>query len=297
MQLSNTELNLLALHYYFPAPMNRYRLLLQVDPTLASLPTIASSQLARLLNLSFEKTARLKHCINESRQDQLYEMYLSKNIMPIPITHPNYPKQLFNLIDPPMVLYAQGDIDLLMRQRKVAIIGARKATGYSEKALCYIIPPLVQEEIVIVSGLAKGADRMAHEGALRYGGHTIAVLGHGFDHLYPREHVQLKDALVENHLVLTEYPPYVKPARWTFPMRNRIISGISDAIIVTESKRKSGTMSTIDHGLSHGKEIFAVPGPIYSPVSEGPNHLILQGASPIVNGFQILEFYAEKLRF
>ncbi len=296
MHLSIVEKNIIALHYYFPAPMNRYRALLRVDPELQHISSMPTSQLATLLNLPFDKAHHLKLCLEEYTVNQLCDMYTAEQIIPIPFMHPHYPKQLQELIDPPTVLYAQGDIQLLKRMRKVAIIGARRATVYSEKALSYIIPPLVQEEVVVVSGLAKGADRMAHEGAIRYGGATIAVLGHGFSHLYPKEHRQLKEQLVKSHLVITEYPPYVRPAKWTFPMRNRIISGLSDAIIVTESKRKSGTMSTIDHGLDHGKEIFAVPGPIHSTLSEGPNFLIHEGATPITNGFQVVKFYEEKLK-
>ncbi len=130
---------------------------------------------------------------------------------------------------------------------------------------------------------------MAHESAIRYGGKTIAVLGHGLFHLYPYENRSLAEELAENHLLLTEYPPYMKPAKWTFPMRNRIISGLSESIIITESEEKSGTMSTVDHALEHGKAIYAVPGPITSSLSLGPNKLIEQGAKPIWNGFQALE--------
>ena len=102
--------------------------------------------------------------------------------------------------------------------------------------------------------------------AIEYGGKTIAVLGHGLFHLYPKENAALAQKMAENHLLLTEYPPYVKPERWTFPMRNRIISGLSDAVVVTEAADKSGTMSTVEHALDHGKDIFAVPGPITSTV-------------------------------
>lgn len=295
MHLSNLERKLIVLHYYFPAPVNRYRRLLQMDPTLQSVPTLSARQLARHVNLPIGKANQLKQYLLQDPLDQLLDCYQRAAITPIPFTHADYPQQLHQLIDPPTVLYVQGNRRILDSVRKVAIIGARKATAYSESALRYIIPPLVQEDIVVVSGLAKGADRMAHEGAIRYGGMTIAVLGHGFNHLYPQEHRQLKEELVRQHAVVTEYPPYVRPARWTFPMRNRIISGLSDAIIVTESKRKSGTMSTITHGLDHGKEVFAVPGPIHSSLSEGPNYLIQEGATPITNGFQVLEFYDEKM--
>ena len=107
-----------------------------------------------------------------------------------------------------------------------------------------------------------------------YGGKTIAVLGHGLFHLYPKENQALAEKIALNHLLITEYPPYVNPERWTFPMRNRIISGLSDAVVVTESADKSGTMSTVEHALDHGKDIYAVPGPITSLLSAGPNRLI-----------------------
>ena len=151
-----------------------------------------------------------------------------------------------------------------------------------------IVPPLVENNTVIVSGLAKGADAMAHKAAIFYGGKTIAVLGHGLFHLYPYENKELANEISENHLLISEYPPYVKPERWTFPMRNRIISGLSDAVIVTESASKSGTMSTVEHALDHGKHIFAVPGSVMSSLSEGPNKLIDEGAQPLWNGFQVV---------
>ena len=146
----------------------------------------------------------------------------------------------------------------------------------------------MENDTVIVSGLAKGADTMAHEAAIAYGGKTIAVLGHGFFHLYPKENERLAEDIGKINLLITEYPPYVKPARWTFPMRNRIISGLSDAVVVTEAADKSGTMSTIEHALDHGKDIYAVPGSVTSRLSTGPNKLIDEGAQPLWNGYQIV---------
>ena len=218
--------------------------------------------------------------------EKVYERY---NITPIPFTNPLYPKQLLSLIDPPAVLYTKGDYSLLSEKFKVAIIGSRKASEYSRQAMTLIVPPLVENNIVIVSGLAKGADTMAHEAAIAYGGKTIAVLGHGLFHLYPKENQTLANEIAANQLLITEYPPYVKPERWTFPMRNRIISGLSDAVVVTEAADKSGTMSTVEHALDHGKDIYAVPGLVTSPLSAGPNKLIDEGAQPLWNGFQIIE--------
>lgn len=289
MQLSDVEKRFLAIHYFLPSPANRFEKLFDEDPELTNYPTYSIKKLAYLLNLTFDKASRLKTHLVENLTTSFEEKYASYNINPIPFTNPFYPKALLMMIDPPAILYVQGNKSLLKKQRKIAIIGARKATSYSEKALSYIVPPLVQNDIVIVSGLAKGADTFAHKAAIHYGGKTIAVLGHGLFHIYPKENKAIKEFIANSHLLLTEYPPYVRPERWTFPMRNRIISGLSNAIIVTESEKKSGTMSTVEHALEHGKDVFAVPGPISSPFSEGPNKLIGEGATPLSHGFQVID--------
>lgn len=289
MQLSEFEKRFLSIHYFLPSPANRFEKLFQEDPELTSYLTYSTKKLAYLLNLTFDKASRLKAHLVENSTTSFEENYASYNIIPIPFTNPYYPKTLLKMIDPPAIIYVQGDQKLLQNRRKVAIIGARKATSYSEKSLTYVVPPLVQNDIVIVSGLAKGADTFAHESTISYGGKTIAVLGHGLFHLYPRENKKIKEVIANEHLLVTEYPPYVKPERWTFPMRNRIISGLSNAIIVTESEKKSGTMSTVEHALEHGKDVFAVPGPINSPFSEGTNKLIGEGAIPLSHGYQVIE--------
>lgn len=288
MQLSEVEKRLLAIHYYLPIPANRFIKLLEEDPELTQYPTYSAKKLAYLLNLTFDKASALKAYLSNSSSPPYEQIYDAHHIIPIPFTHSFYPKELLSIIDPPTVLYVQGDPSLLKKERKIAIIGARKSTFYSRKALAYIVPPLVSNDVVIVSGLAKGADTFAHEAAIQYGGKTIAVLGHGLFHLYPRENKKIKEEIVSNHLLITEYPPYVRPERWTFPMRNRIISSLSNAVIVTESMEKSGTMSTVEHALEHGKDVFAVPGPITSPLSAGPNKLIGEGAEPLSHGFQVV---------
>lgn len=289
MQLTDVEKRFIGLHYLIPAPLNRFVLLLETDPELIQFPTFSSEKLAYLLNLTPKKAGQLKKRLSESSTPPLEQIYARQNIIPIPFMNPTYPKELQIMVDPPAVLYAQGDIKLLKKSLKVAIIGARKATIYSKKALTLIVPPLVKNDCIIVSGLATGADTLAHKAAIYYGGKTIAVLGHGLFHLYPRENELLKEEIAKNHLLLTEYPPYVRPERWTFPMRNRIISGLSNALIVTESRKKSGTTSTVEHALEHGKDVFAVPGPITSLLSEGPNHLISEGAVPLSHGFQVVQ--------
>ncbi|MCH4825010.1 DNA-processing protein DprA [Planococcus halocryophilus] len=282
---------LLALHYVYPKSLQKLLPLLADDPDLTKLERKSPNELMWLLNIKLEQAVQLKASYRQSLTFPLAETYAKYKILPISYQHPLYPESLLELFDPPAVLYAKGDLTLLANSRKIAIIGSRKATSYSQKALQKIVPPLVEKDYVIVSGLAKGADAMAHQKTIDLGGRTIAVTGSGFLHPYPKENANLNHIIEERHLVLTEYPPYVKPEKWNFPMRNRIISGLSKGIIVTEAQVKSGTLSTIEHALDHGKDIFAVPGSIDSLLSEGPHKLILEGAKPVWNGWQVLEEY------
>ena len=289
MEVSKVEKRLLALHYFFPVPKNRLNRLYEIDPNLEKFQTYSAERLANLLKITSLKASQLKANFLKNSATPYENLYEQYKITPIPFSNPLYPEHLLKLIDPPAVLYMKGDHTILSNKLKVAIIGSRQATTYSRDVMSLIVPPLVKSNTVIVSGLAKGADTMAHEAAIAYGGKTIAVLGHGLFHLYPKENDRLAAEISRNHLLITEYPPYVKPERWTFPMRNRIISGLSDAVVVTESAMKSGTMSTVEHALEHGKDVYAVPGSVTSDLSAGPNRLIDEGAQPLWNGFQIVE--------
>lgn len=284
---------LLALHYVYPKSLQKLLPLLADDPDLSQLEQKAPYELMRLLNIKLEQAIKLKASYQQSLTFPLSETYAKHKILPISYQHPLYPGSLLELIDPPAFLYAKGDTALLNSPQKIAIIGSRKASSYTQKALQRIVPPLIENDFVIVSGLAKGADAMAHQQAIDLGGRTIAVTGSGFLHPYPKENAALNHIIEEKQLVLTEYPPYIEPRKWNFPMRNRIISGLSNGIIVTEALVKSGTLSTIEHALDHGKDIFAVPGDIGSPLSEGPHKLISEGAKPVWNGWQVLEEYQQ----
>jgi DNA processing protein len=279
---------LLALHYVFPVPLNRLTPLLQVDPKLESLEKMPTHQLSYLLKLSYERTVRFQKSYDKSLETPLLRAYEKHQITPILFNELTYPKQLLTLYDPPVILYAKGNIDYLSERLYVAIIGSREATSYSQEAMNFIIPPLIQQQVVIVSGLAKGADAMAHSTTHQLGGKTIAVVGHGLFTQYPKENKALFEIMENNQLILTEYPPYVTPKKWTFPMRNRIISGLSQAVVVTEAKEKSGTVSTMQHSIDNGKDVFCVPGSIASELSVGPHLLLNEGAKPVWNGFQIL---------
>jgi DNA processing protein len=294
MEMTDAEKRLLSLHYLFPVPLQRLNTLYEIDPNLENLYKYSARQLAEILNISAQKAIQLKSNLLQNTTTPYDKLYERHKITPIPFTNPQYPDHLLLLVDSPAVLYTKGNSKLLSEKMKVAIIGSRLATIYSKQAMSLIVPPLVENSAVIVSGLAKGADTMAHEAAIAYGGKTIAVLGHGLFHLYPKENRSLAEEIAKNHLLITEYPPYVKPERWTFPMRNRIISGLSDVVVVTEAADKSGTMSTVEHALDHGKAVYAVPGPVTSHLSAGPNRLLDEGAQPLWNGFQIVGSFTSK---
>lgn len=279
----------LALHYVFPVPLNKLKPLLEYDPQLAQIDKMQPRKLANLCKISQERAINLQQMYREYVEIPLLQMYEKHTISPILYTNPYYPSKLLNLYDPPAVLYAKGDVNLLQNDKKIAIIGSREASKYSKSSIEQILPPLIQENFVIVSGLAKGADTLAHEITMKYGGKTIAVLGTGFFHMYPKQNVDLAYKMAKTQLLVTEYPPYITPKKWNFPMRNRIISGLSQGVVITEAKAKSGTVSTMEHALENGKEIFAIPGSIFSPLSAGPHLLILEGAKPVWDGHQILE--------
>ncbi|MFD1030988.1 DNA-processing protein DprA [Metaplanococcus flavidus] len=287
------EHRLLALHYIYPQPLNRIKRLMIDDPHLEYLEKRPAYEISQLLGIRHETAISLKSGYLKSLNTPYSETYEKHKILPISYNHPNYPQSLFHLIDPPAILYAKGNSDLLHNENRIGVIGARKASIYSQKAMDAIVPDLVAAGFVIVSGLAKGADAMAHKTAIQLGGKTIAVTGSGFLHPYPKENRELNIIIEETQLVITEYPPYMQPKRWNFPMRNRIISGLVKGVLVTEAALKSGTLSTIEHALEHGKDIFAVPGDISSTLSDGPHKLISEGAKPVWNGFQVLEEYAE----
>ena len=180
----------------------------------------------------------------------------------------------------------------------VAIVGSRKPTAYGKEVTYQLAYDLARHGVIIVSGLALGIDSIAHRAALDAGGITLAVLANGVDIIYPATHKSLaKDILAQNGAIISEYEPGVHAREFQFLERNRIVSGLSDAIIVTEAAARSGTLSTVMHALEQGREVFVVPGNITSPLSAGCNNLIKQGAHPITCAQDVLEIIApESLR-
>lgn len=191
----------------------------------------------------------------------------------------DYPPQLINIPSPPKVLWASGNLELLKAAPKVAVVGSRKVTQYGRTVTERVASELARAGVSIVSGMALGVDAIAHRAAIEAGGETIAVLPSGLTRPYPAAHAGLaKDILAHGGTLLSEYPPDEAPGRQNFIARNRIVSGLSNAVLITEAAAKSGTLHTANFALSQGRAVWAVPGNITSQLSEGTNNLIKSGA-------------------
>lgn len=190
-----------------------------------------------------------------------------------------YPESLRQIDQPPYILFCLGDVSLLNCEG-IAVVGTRTPTQYGKIITADFVKGLVLNDFAIISGMAAGVDTIAHKTALENGGKTIAVLGGGFEHIYPAFNAELFKKIVKNGLVVSEYTPSTKPALYTFPFRNRIIAGLSKGVLITEAGEKSGALHTKEYALEAGKEVFAIPGNVNSQMSKGTNRLIrnLQGA-------------------
>jgi DNA processing protein len=195
----------------------------------------------------------------------------------------NYPHLLAELADAPPLLYYRGHLQ--GEAEVLAFVGSRQATTYGKAAARVLARDAAAKGIVIVSGLARGIDTAAHQGALDSKGRTWAFFGCGLDRVYPAENRQLAEDILERGALISEFTPGTPPNALHFPARNRLISGCSCGVVVVEAAERSGALITVDFALEQGREVFAVPGPIFSPVSRGPHHLIRQGAK-IVAGIE-----------
>lgn len=201
---------------------------------------------------------------------------------------PEYPDQLRKIYDPPMIIFVKG-LTIPRKTTFIAMVGSRHPTPYGQKSAHIIAQGLARRGIGIVSGLALGIDATSHSGCLFGKGYTLAVLGTGIDIIYPESNRKLYQEIVENGSVITEYLPGTPPEPKNFPIRNRIISGISSGVVVVEATKKSGSLITATLALDQGRDVFAVPGSIHSFKSTGCHLLIKQGARLIENSDDILD--------
>ena len=243
--------------------------------------------------LSLRDIAVVSECRNPAlfieRYKQIDDDFLKKSFEEFPsfsILDEIYPWDLSEIYNPPSLLFYQGNIDLL-ELPKVAVVGSRDSSKLGNQSVQKIIKEL-NNELIIVSGLARGIDTAAHMAALQNGGKTIAVIGTGLDVFYPKANKKLQSYIGKNHLVLSEYGPGEQPLKFHFPERNRIIAGLCRGVIVAEAKMRSGSLITCERAMEEGRDVFAIPGSILDGRSDGCHHLIQEGAKLATCGQDIL---------
>lgn len=283
--------------------LKRKKQLLEIYKTPEKIYTLNKNDLLKIKGIGNETINNILDKKIRKEVDKHISYMLKNNINIISIQDKEYPNNLKEIYDFPISLYIKGNKDIL-NNKNIAIIGCREASDYGKKAAKYFGYNLAKEGINIVSGLAKGVDSYSHIGNLcalmekSYPqadklikcGKPIAVVGNGLDMVYPAENKKLEKKIIElGGCIISEYPLGTKPSKMSFPARNRIISGISNAVLVIEAKKKSGTLITVDFALEQGRDVFVVPGNINSINSVGTNDLIKQGASLVTNFKEILK--------
>ncbi len=206
----------------------------------------------------------------------------------ITLSNKNYPDFLKEVFSPPSVLYVKGDIQLLKGVNSLGIVGTRNPDNYGKRVVESLVGDLVKSQMTIISGMAAGIDSLAHRECLKCNGKTIAVLGTGADIVYPEKNRDLAQEISEKGLIVSEFSPGTFPARYNFPKRNRIISGLSLGTLVVQAKSRSGSLITAHLALQQGREVFAVPGDIFNEKSDGTFRLINDGAIPVKTASDIL---------
>jgi DNA processing protein len=234
-----------------------------------------------------EKIITERNTINPEEE---WERLEKENIQLLLLTDPAYPRLLKEIPNPPYVLYIKGELDFNSRPM-ISVVGSRKYSEYGSRTVEGLVRDLTKAGITIVSGMALGIDALAHRATLENGGKTVAVLGSGLDreNIYPKNNFNLSCEICQNGALISDYPIGTPAGVGTFPARNRLIAGMSLGTLIVEAGEKSGSLITAGLALEFNREVFAVPGPIYSPQSFGANKLIQSGAKLIISANDILE--------
>lgn len=220
---------------------------------------------------------------NRINPEQELAILLRESISIITVNDGTYPSLLKEIPDHPAILFCRGNLDLFQSRFALGVVGTRKMSQYGKDAVSSIVSELAKAGVTIVSGMALGVDGHAHQVTLDVGGKTIAVLAGGIDDnsLYPKMHYHLGKKIIEQGLVISEFPPGTEPRDYFFPFRNRIIAGFSRGVLIIEAPEKSGTLLTANYALEYNRDVFAVPNSIFSPNAAAPNSLIKKGATPV----------------
>lgn len=253
---------------------SKVRLIRERFDPLSNITRESTGMLSRLINVPEDEARIVKNPLQLPEMRRRVESHRGAVVT---ILDPHYPSLLREITDPPLALFHRGRLEHLAKPA-VAVVGSRAASRYGLAAAERIARELASLGLTVISGLARGIDATAHRSALEAGGSTIAVLGAGLDVDYPRENRRLRRSLEENGLVLSEYSPGTVPRPIHFPIRNRIISGLSAGVVIVEATAKSGSLITARLAAEQGREVFAIPGSIFSAGSVGPNRLIQYGA-------------------
>jgi DNA processing protein len=228
--------------------------------------------------------------INYTQEYLQYQEFLCNNgIEVISYNEEGYPKYLREINDYPLLLFTKGDISLL-KKSMITIVGTRTMSKYGKWAVGYILRPLIGKEIVVVSGLANGVDGEVHKKCLEYGIPTVAVVAGGIDKGYPKSNQQIYDEICNKGLVISEFPPGREIVKGMFPMRNRILAGLSSATVVIESDLSGGSLITLELALDYGRDIFCIPCNINKYSLQGCNMAIGEGAIPLYSNWQLLKY-------
>lgn len=263
----------------------RFKLLLKHFKTARAVWEASDPILSKALTPSiYQQFSTFKKTFNPHKY---IEKLSERKVKIITLEDKTYPKALKQLDDAPPVLYVRGE---LPEGNYLGVVGTRKITAYGKQVTEKLVSDLVASRFVVVSGLARGVDSFAHKVTIEQSGKTVAVLGGGVDMIYPPENISLAEKIIQTGgAVISEFPLGMAPVPGNFPARNRIISGLSLGVLVTEAGEDSGSLITADLAAEQGREVFAVPGPIYSKLSGGPAKLIKQGAKLVTSLEDILE--------
>lgn len=249
--------------------------------------------LALVKDMKKEELAALENRSLDSAE-RILEKCGKKEIFVVTYADALYPQRLKNIYHPPLMLYGKGKMPLFDEEVAIAVVGTRGCTPYGIRCAQELGYELTQQGGMVISGMARGIDAAAMEGALRFGGFTCGVLGGGVDVVYPRENRRLYEDVASTGVLLSEYPPETEPISWHFPHRNRIMSGLSVATLIIEAPEKSGALITAAAAAEQGREVFAVPGPISARESAGCHQLIRDGAGLVTCGWDILREYESR---
>lgn len=263
----------------------RIRLLLEHFESLPNAQQAPPKLLQGLLSVDPEQADAVKNPLRSDSMRARVEVLRSSALT---LEDHDYPALLRNIIDPPPALFFRGELSLLQKPL-LAMVGSRRASPYGMNAAAHLAAQLVSAGLGIVSGLARGIDAASHQAALNADGTTIAVLGTGIDVIYPRSHARLTGEIAARGLLLTEFPSGTPPLAGNFPVRNRVISGLTLGTIIVEATGRSGSLITARMAAEQGREVFAVPGSIFAAGTEGPHRLVQYGAKLVHDANDILE--------